>query len=165
MDAKKLNVILDNFEEKSPELYYHCERVAMISYAFAKEINLSYEDRELAYFSGILHDIGKFYSENILDDEIDDLVAKIINGSMIYFDNDFAKLIPIISEGNLNKENKNIDIIRLIVQLANEYDELRNSGITHENACKIIRSNDCQYNDMVTILFKTIIKNQLNYEY
>lgn len=171
MNAKKINVILDDFETSNPELYYHSERVAMIAYAFAQEINLPYHEREIAYFCGILHDIGKYYLEEVAENEADEYVNDIIGGSILYFDKDFSKLIPVITnrksiiEEDSEKYGYNVNIIKLIITLANQYDTYRTKGLTHEKACEEIRKENQKVNNMVTVLLKTIIKNKLNYEY
>lgn len=169
MDAKKINVILDDFEKTNPELYNHSERVAMICYAFAKELNLSFPEREIAYFSGMLHDIAKYYLGEDDGDEDEDYS---IEESALYIDKEFSKLIPVIGSMKINLEEDliekygyNVNIIRLILMLANTYDELRIKGLTHEKTCEKLRQNYKQYNGMVTSLLKTIIKNRLNYEY
>jgi putative nucleotidyltransferase with HDIG domain len=172
MNAQKINVILDDFENTNPKLYRHSERVAMIAYAFAQEINLTHEEREIAYFCGMLHDIGKFYLDEIAD-EVEDAEAmnEIVGGSMVYFDKDFSKLIPVISnrknisERDSERYGYNVNIIKLIITLANEYDNYREKGLTHEKTCECIRNNNQKNNNMVTVLFKTIIKNKINYEY
>lgn len=171
MNVKKIETILDNLEKTNKELYQHSERIAMLSYAFAQELNLSYSEREMAYFSGLLHDIGRFYLDVTGDYDFDDDIENIINGSMMYFDDEFSKIIPIISNfENINMEDSdkydyNINILKIIVKLSNEYDELRIDNISHEKACQFIRKNNAMHNNMVTTMLKAIIKNKLNYEY
>lgn len=172
MDAKKINLILDDFEKNNLELYSHSERVAMISYAFAQELNLPYFEREIAYFCGILHDIGKYYLDEVeeLDDFQNEDIDNIVGGSILYFDKDFSKLIPVIGNRKIKEEDSeiygyNVSIIKLIIVLSNEYDKLRMKGVTHEKACEKIRQIHQKNNNMVTILLKAIIKNKLNYEY
>lgn len=174
MDAKKINIILDDFEKTNPELYYHSERVAMICYAFAQEINLSFPEREIAYFSGMLHDIGKYYLGEFECDDMEDdseYLQDVINGSMIFFDKDFAKIIPVIGTSKFIKEDQmykydyNVNVIKIMVLLANRYDELRLNDLYHEKACEVLRSEYKIYNNMVTSLLKAIIKNKLNHEY
>lgn len=168
MDAKKINVILDDFEKTNPELYNHSERVAMICYAFAKELNLSFPEREIAYFSGMLHDIAKYYL-GYDDNEDEDYYME---ESALYIDKEFSRLIPVIGSTKINieedlieKYDYNVNIIRLILMLGNSYDEMRMKGLSHEKTCEKLRQNYKQYNSMVTSLLKTIIKNRLNYEY
>lgn len=169
MDSKKIQVILDDLENFDQELYQHSEHVAMLCYAAAQELNLSYSEREMAYFSGLLHDVGRFYLESNEHEDFED--ESIVNGSMIYFDKDFNKLIPIIVDyENINEEDSEkydfcINIIKVIVKLSNEYDEFRSEGLSHEKSCQMIRENNVCFNNMVTILLKAIIKNKLNYEY
>ena len=171
MDASKIKVILDDFETNNSELYCHSERVAMISYAFAQEINLPYQEREIAYFCGILHDIGKYYLEDVADNESDEAVNNVIGGSILYFDKDFSKLIPVIGnqknirEEDSNRYGYNVNIVKLIISLADQYDNGRTNGLTHEKVCEEIRNKNSKVNNMVTVLLKTIIKNKLNYEY
>lgn len=170
MDANKINVILNDFETINPTLYCHSERVAMIAYAFAQELKLEYSEREIAYFSGMLHDIGKFYLEDVAENDTEEISDQVINGSMLYFNNEFSKLIPIISNLQINENDSgkydyNINVIKLIIKLADEYDNYRISGLSHENTCAKIRENNSKNNNMVTMLFKSIIKNKLNYEY
>lgn len=167
MDAKKINVILDDFEKTNPELYNHSERVAMICYAFAKEINLSFAEREIAYFSGMLHDIEQYYLGDMDEDENEFSIEECP-----VCQSEFSKIIPVISNTKINLEDDliekygyNVNVIRLILKLANAYDDLRMKGLTHEKSCEKLRQNYKQYNNMVTSLLKTIIKNKLNYEY
>ncbi len=171
MDAKKINAILNDFEDSNPELYQHSERVAMIAYSFAQELKLEFEEREIAYFSGLLHDIGKFYLEDVAENNENEMMNQVINGSILYLSDDFSKLIPIISnlkqlnDNDSEKYDYNINVIKLIIILTDEYDNCRLSGLSHEKTCEKIRSNNQKYNNMVTTLFKSIIKNKLNYEY
>ena len=170
MNANKINVILNDFEVSNPKLYRHSERVAMIAYAFSQEINLEYSEREIAYFSGMLHDIGRFYLEDVADNDNSELSNQVINGSMLYFNNEFSKLIPVISNLQIDENDSeqydfNINVIKLIIKLADEYDNYRMSGLSHEKTCAEMRKNNQKNNSMVTVLFKSIIKNKLNYEY
>jgi putative nucleotidyltransferase with HDIG domain len=171
MNAKKINVILDDLENTNPKLYRHSERVAMIAYAFAQEINLTYEEREIAYFCGMLHDIGKFYLDEVVENEDTENMHEIVGGSIVYFDEDFSKLIPVISnrknisERDSERYGYNVNVIKLIITLANEYDNYREKGLTHEKTCEQIRNNNQKNNNMVTVLLKAVIKNKINYEY
>lgn len=173
MDAKKINVILDDFQTNNPKLYNHSERVAMIMYAFAQELNLPYKDREIGYFCGMLHDIGKYYLDEVEDFEEDEEygVNEIIGGSILYFDKDFSKLIPVIGnrkhihEEDSEKFGYNVNIIKLMLALTDKYDNLRTEGNTHEKSCEILRKDYQVNNNMVTALLKAIIKNKLNQEY
>lgn len=171
MDAKKINVILDDFEINNPKLYKHSERVAMIMYSFAQELSLSYEEREISYFCGILHDIGKYYLDEVDVSDDDFEVNEVVGGSIIYFDKDFSKLIPVIGnrkhilEEDIEKYGYNVNIIKLMLTLSNRYDELRMNGNTHEKVCEQLRKDHQRNNNMITTLLKAIIKNKLNYEY
>ena len=169
MDAKKINIILDDFEKNSPKLYYHSERVAMIAYAFAQELNLSYYEREIAYFCGLLHDIGKFYLDEVNVETDDENLNCLINGSMVYFDKDFSKIMPVLNNRNIMDEcdeyDYNVNIIKLIINLADEYDNIRLDNVSHEKACEVLRNKFHKNNSMITVLLKTIIKNKLNIEY
>lgn len=166
MDVKKINVILDDFENTNPTLYRHSERVAMICYAFAQEIKLQFKEREIAYFSGMLHDIIRFYlkdCEEFIDDDYDDIIMD--------YEDEFSVLIPILKnngitdEDSIEKYGYNVNIIKLILDLSNRYDELRINGLTHEKSCEFLRNEFSKNNNMVTSLLKTIIKNKLNHEY
>lgn len=166
MDVKKINIILNDFEKSNPTLYFHSERVAMICYAFAQEINLSFPEREIAYFCGMLHEIGKYYLEGC--DEFDEEY----DVDDICFDKDFSKLIPVLNnkrfddeEDIIEKYGYNVNIVKLIVALADKYDNLRLDGLTHEKSCEVLRRDYKKHNNMVTFLLKTIIKNKLNHEY
>lgn len=168
MDVKKINIILDDFEQSNPELYLHSERVAMICYAFAQEMKMSFNEREIAYFCGMLHEIGKYYLE-----ECDEFDEDYDNEDLIIdFNNEFSKLIPVIGNKRINEDDDviekygyNVNVIKLILKLSNKYDELRMNGLTHEKSCEVLRTDFKQHNNMVTFLLKTIIKNKLNHEY
>lgn len=163
MDVKKINIILNDFEISNPKLYAHSEKVAMICYAFAQELNLPFAEREIVYFCGMLHEIGKYYLEGY--DEYSNEHSEFIQ-----VDRDFEKILPVISNNyytdeEIEKFDYNVNIMRLIVELANRYDELRNDNLTHEKSCVVLRNEYAKHNNMVTSLLKTIIKNKLNHEY
>lgn len=57
MKFQQVETIINKFNK---DVLEHSENVSFLSYALARKLNLSAEERELAYFGGLLHEAGKF---------------------------------------------------------------------------------------------------------
>jgi len=170
MDCKKIDEILNELENNNIELYNHNERVAKICYATCRLLNLSFKEREISYFSGLLHNIGKFYL-SIVDDDNTNYDVRI-NGSIIYFDKSFRNVMYVVNTYKLNKQydidkyNFNINLLNTILNIANEYDTYRYyKHLKHEETCKILREKEKLNNKLLTSIFIAIIKEKLNNDY
>lgn len=164
MNVKNIQSILNDMEINNKKLYDHIEMVSMLSYAFSQELNLSYKNREMSYICGLIHEFAKFYIEK--NNEIfDKKLNKVIFESIFHNNLEFKDTLLILNDLAINDIENDNDKVKLVVMLSDEYDNLRRQNLKHEETCKVIREKYSNYNNMVTVFLKSIIKNQLNYEY
>lgn len=183
MDIKKISNILNRMINEKSEIFAHCERTAMLCYVISKELKLSPTEIELAYFAGLLHEIGR------LDIQDQIIIGKnnklVIDGDKLYpfftvsilrnYD-EFAQLEDVIMEHQENNDGSGypnglkgdeIGILAKILKIADFYDVLRIKGLTHEKATKELRKNtEIMYpNKIITPFIKSVIDNKLQNEY
>jgi putative nucleotidyltransferase with HDIG domain len=166
--------ILDDFflecEQKDYALYKHLERVSMLAYATAQELQLSSKELEIAYISGLLHDIGKFHSLTELE-HYSTVSATIVN-SLKEFEN-IPNIILQIEETYdgegypLGLKEDEISLLSYIIIICNFYDELRMLGKTHNEATHELKSNSkVLFPDQIIEPFIiSVEKNNLDKEY
>lgn len=141
----KINQILDYALNKNKQIHDHMERTSLFSFALSKALNLNPKEMELAYFTGLVHDIGK------INDEQKSQEHQAINGSsMLQFIDGFEDMSEIIlhlnekwnGEGYPSElKNEDIPLISRIVSIASSYDEMRNiEELSHEEAVEKLRS-------------------------
>jgi Response regulator containing a CheY-like receiver domain and an HD-GYP domain len=145
MTITKINNILEIVENRDLMLYEHLERTSLLSFALAKSLNLNPKEKEQAYFSGLLHDIGKVFDIEELGTnhfDIGSSILKLINDL-----EDVSEFIKNINEkwngeGFPNKlKEEDIPLISRIVSIANFYDNLRFvEEMSHEDAISKLRS-------------------------
>ncbi len=177
MDLKNIKHILNYMEDNFLELYSHSERVSMLCYVLAKELKLSYEEVEICYLSGLLHEIGKIY----IPDEIKIKDGLIINNNDIYFKftncilntyKDFDEVIKIITQHQENYDGSGIpgdfkeseiNPLSIILRICDFYDTQKMSGLLHNDITKLLRKNANIIfpNKIITPFIKSVIKNDL----
>jgi HD-GYP domain-containing protein (c-di-GMP phosphodiesterase class II) len=180
----KINKILNLVEEKDPKLYEHLESTSMYAFALAKSINLNPKDKELSYFAGLLHDIGKLsvpskilskLEEELSEQEVLDLQSHITYGScMAVFVEGLEELYDIIKHKNEHwdgsgypdkiKQNT-IPIISRVILIASSYHIMREEKkMTHEEAISELRKNsNVKYDpNMVEPFIEIIEEEDLN---
>jgi HD-GYP domain-containing protein (c-di-GMP phosphodiesterase class II) len=167
-------------EDKSKDIFQHSERTAILCYATAKELNLYADDMELAYLSGLLHEIGKLDIPNEV--QVDDQFIKMekiypyFTVSILNNFDGFDTLSSIIMKHQENIDGSGspkglkgdeIDLVARILRIADFYDHQRMKGLTHDETTKSLRENsDVIFpRQIITPFIKAIIKNDLQYEY
>lgn len=139
----KINEILDFILSKDEKLYNHLERTSLFTFALSKALNLNPKEKELAYFAGLLHDVGKAFSANDLQEHY------VVGSKILKFINGLENLSEIIlnqhekwnGEGPKKLKLEDIPLISRIISIASSYDELHNiEGLSHEDAIFKIRS-------------------------
>lgn len=180
MNINKISDILKRMEEQKPDLFAHCERTAMLCYVTGKELKLSSDEIELVYFAGLLHEVGKLdIPSQILIDQTQNL---IINSSRLYpfftvsilknYEG-FNRLEEIIMQHCENHNGSGypnglkgdeIGICARILRIADYYDTLRMTGLTHDETTKKLREqHDIMYpNKIITPFIKSIRNNKLH---
>lgn len=176
MDLKKLDHILNLMEENGTLV--HAERVAMLSYATAKEFNMYPDELETVYLAGLLHEIGKMgLPENLRQHGVKiDEIYPYVTVSMLKMIDGFEGLSEAILHHTENVDgsgyplgitNDEINILSKIVKIADFYDHCRLSGMTHDETTKKIREqSDIMFvKKLITPFLKTIIDNDFLEEY
>lgn len=181
MDIKVIQDIIDELEGKSPELLVHMERTAMYSLATAKRLNLDIEEKELAYFAGFLHDVGKIKTpiEVLEKEELSNEELKLIREHIFYGSNlleykeGFKKIANLI---NTHQEKfdgtgfpgkfkgENIPLISRITHIADAYDVMRyKKGMKHQDVIVEMRNNaDTQFDrELIEHFIRAIVKERL----
>lgn len=171
MNLLDLNEIFIYCENKDKKLFEHMERVSLLCYAFGKELNLTPKELEIVYVAGLLHDIGKFYID------IEPECYSILSSSIINsFENEFNQVSNIILQIEENYDGTGkplglktdkIKLLSYVIKISNLYDELRSSGLTHDESTQNIRANSNLLfpDQIITPFIKSIIKNGLQFEY
>ena len=173
---ENVNHLLDLLEEKSPSIYKHSERVAMMCYAFGKRFDLDGKEREKLYLAGFLHEIGKinFDDEITIEkkkmklDDIYPLFSKAVVSSL----GDYGKISEIVSQHlenidgsghpcGLNAEQ--IHLYATMVHMCDYYDTCRMEGNTHSAAtAKLRKLVDVAFpKKMITPFIKMLISGEV----
>ena len=174
MNLKRINILLDILQEKYPKVYKHSERVAMLCYAFSKKFEIELREREVVYFAGFLHEIGKVS----FDDEIE------INGTIYDINNvyplfsksvlvalDEDRLAKIIEQHMENLDGsgspyrlnvKNIHLFATMLRICDFYDHCRMNGDSHTVAAtKMRKQADVIFpKKMITPFIKMIVNDE-----
>lgn len=169
MNVLDLNDVLTACEQKDNQLYKHIERVSLLCYAMGKELELSPKELEIAYISGLLHDISKFNID--IDLEHYSVLSSAIINSYEY--GEVSNIILQIEEQfngegyPLGLKEDKIKLLSYIVKISNYYDELRMNNLSHDETTKQLRSNSNLLfpDQIITPFIKAIIKNDLQLEY
>lgn len=175
MDIKNLS-ILNIIEKENPELLTHGEHVAILSYAFGKDLDLDKDELEILWMAGYLHEIGKFRLEDkiLLNNEKVDLekIYPYFTLQMLNMVDGFDKIkLPIIQHcenvdgtGYPNGlKHSQIDLYGMILRIADIYATARKT-LNHDESCKILREYSDKYisRKIITPFIKSILKNELN---
>lgn len=180
MNVKKVEYIIKLMEDFSQEMLDHSERTAMLCYALGKELKLDPEYLEIAYMSGLLHDIGKIgFNEfvkigdvNVEIEKIYPYFSQIIINKFEGFE-DIGKVVIQNSENYdgsgypLGLSGDNIGVIASILRICDFYDQQRANGISHDDTTKLLRLNsDIIFpKKIITPFIKSVINNDLQFEY
>lgn len=63
---KEIERILNFVERYDKKLFMHLDNTAMYTYGLARELRLEGTEREHAYLLGLLHDVGRVFSEDLV---------------------------------------------------------------------------------------------------
>lgn len=180
MDIKVLDFLISRIEKTMPEVLVHGERTASLCYVLAKELDLDNDDLEIAYMSGLLHEVGKIdiyegVQLNGNNVDIEQLYPYFTISILNNFPG-FEKLSTVIMQHqeNINGsgtpiglKDEQIDLLAKILRIADYYDTQRSKGLSHDDTTKLLR----QYSDIyfprkiITPFIKSVIKNELQFEY
>lgn len=159
MHISKINEILESIKEVDVATYDHLERTAMFTFAIAKELKFKPEQMEQAYFAGLLHDMGVLASCDRNQKEcakIGATILKLIDETKI-----ISEVVKHQYDFYLMEEISLISSLSEIVNLASEYDELKNvKSLDHEEAIEILLKNNYQDN-LVTRFNNVLVKEEL----
>ena len=168
------NQLLNIMEKSSPDIYKHSERVAMMCYEFAKRFEIDPREREILYWAGFLHEIGKvgwgdivsikdaeyginqlypYFSKSVLLALDEPRIANIIVQHMEQLD----------GEGYPQGINANdIHLFATMIRMCDYYDECRTSGDTHSAAsAKIRKLTDVIFpKKMITPFIKMLVSDE-----
>lgn len=180
MDVKKVSNVISNMEKLDSKMLDHCERTSVLCYALGKEIDLDKEELEIVWMAGYLHEVGKIglNKEIKLREDLIDL-EKIYPYFTVAILNNYEGFEALSNVLIQHKENvdgsgypmglhhEDIDLLAMIIRIADFYDTTRASGINHEDACKLLRQNsDVIFpRKIITPFIKSVIKNELQFEY
>jgi HD-GYP domain-containing protein (c-di-GMP phosphodiesterase class II) len=177
VDVKKFNFVLSKMDK---EAQLHAERTAMLCYAVAKELDLETEEAGMAYMSGLLHEVGKCLLPekiNLVQEEVDsNLLVPYIAAAIVNSIEGFEPLAEILLQQMENVDGsgypkglkqQEIELIAIILRIAEFYDAQRAKGLTHDDTTKLLRLNsDVIFpRKIITPFIKSVIKNKLQFEY
>lgn len=180
MDVKVFEYVLSTMEHKLEYLLKHAERTAVLCYATARELELDSEYKEIAYMSGLLHEIGKMFLSNkvkIGDQNIDiEKIYPYFSSSMVKCFEGFDDVASVIIQNAENidgsgypmgLEGEEVGAIARILRISDYYDTCRMNGLTHDETTKKLRENsDIIFpQKLITPFIKAVIKNELQLEY
>lgn len=174
---EEVKSLFDKMDEATLD---HSEHVACLCYAMGQEIDCPSHDLELLWFAGMLHEIGKADASKSISVEGKqvnmDKFHPVIAEAMLKNINGFNEVADIIIQYEENYDGSGfpyglkgpeIDTLAKVLKIADFYDEARQSGKNHDEACLSIR----EYSDIyfprriITPFIKSIIKNELQFEY
>lgn len=180
MNVKQVEYIIKLMEDFSQEMLDHSERTAMLCYALAKELKLDPEYLEIAYMSGLLHDVGKIgYGDIIKIGEIEVEIQKIypyFSQAIINKFEGFQDISKVVIQNAENYDGsgyplklsgENIGTIASILRICDFYDEQRMNGFSHDDTTKLLRLNsDIIFpKKIITPFIKSVINNDLQFGY
>lgn len=168
------NQILNVVEKSSPETYKHSERVAMMCYEFAKRFEIEPREREVVYWAGFFHDLGKIGWDkiiNIRDAEysIEQLYPYFSKSILCAIDEPRIANIVVQHMEQLNGEGypqgidaNDIHLFATMIRLCDFYDECRMNGDTHSAAsAKIRKLTDITFpKKMITPFIKMLVSEE-----
>lgn len=175
--VKEVNSLFDKMDETMLD---HSEHVACLCYAMGQEIDCPSHDLELLWFAGMLHEIGKLdinKSMNVDGKQVDmEEFYPVISKAMLKNINGFDEVEKIIIQHKENYDGSGfpyglkgteIDTLAKVLRIADFYDHARQAGKNHDEACLLIRKYSDIYfpRRIITPFIKSIIKNELQFEY
>lgn len=137
MKLDSIKYFLDEIKNTNEDLVKHYERVAMLNFAFARELSLNAQEQSKLYFIGLLHEIGKFNNEKY------EAVYPEMSAIILRTHSEFAKIANIVAQCEENIDGsgypnhlkgEDIHIFAMITHLSNKYDHCRIDGMSHEEA-------------------------------
>ena len=165
MDIKPLDKFLNEIEASNIEVIEHYERVAMMTYAFAKELGLNSTEKDRLYWIGLLHEIGKYKMEGY------EHLYPLVTAAILRSHEEFAKIAHIVLQCEENIDGsgypfhltgESIHLYATITHLCDTYDHLRMQGLNHDDAVLKLRT----YNNiicpkkLITTFLKMLINNE-----
>lgn len=181
MNVKDFQHIMDLMEQNNlNNVLEHGERTAMLCYATAKEFDLDPEYLEIAYISGLLHEVGKVNLPNKLmlrEQEIDvENIYPYFSSNLIRCFKGFENVADVVIQNAENIDGtgypyglagEEIGFIARILRISDYYDTCRMNGLTHDETTKKIRENtDIIFpKKIITPFIKSVIKNELHLDY
>lgn len=178
MNVRDFQYIMDLMEQNNlSDVLEHGERTAMLCYATAKEFDLDPEYLEIAYTSGLLHEIGKvnLHDKLILrEHEIDvENIYPYFSANLIKCFKGFENVAGVVIQNSENYDGsgypyglagEEIGFIARILRISDYYDTHRMNDMTHDETTKKIRENtDIIFpKKIITPFIKAVIKNKLH---
>lgn len=177
----KINQILEFTEKNNEKIYKKLEQTSLYCFALAKAINLNPKDKELAYYAGLLHDIGKTkISKNILNKPKDSMSVDemkefqkhtLYSECMLMFIDGFEELPLIIKSHQENWDGsgypdkikkQEIPVISRVLLIASDYYTMRyEEHMEHEEAVeKLISGSNIKYDGNMIEPFIDIIEQE-----
>ena len=180
MNVKKIEYIIKLMEDYDIKMAEHSERTAMLCYAFAKELKLDAEYLEIAYMSGLLHDVGKighcdFVKIGNLNLELEKIYPYFSEAIISKFEG-FEDVAKVVIQSSENYDGsgypyqlfgEDIGTIATILRISDYYDTQRSKGLSHDETTKLLRENsDIIFpKKSITPFIKSVINNDLQFEY
>lgn len=167
-------------EQNSESMLVHSERTAALCYATARELNLEPEELEIVYIAGLVHELGKIGlpTKIRLRDEFVDLnkIYPYFTATLLNNYEELESLNEVIMQHQENYDGSGfpnglkgdeINLLAIILRIADFYDTQRLTGLTHDETTKLLRENsDIIFpRKIITPFIKSVIKNELQFEY
>lgn len=180
MNVEDLQFLLSQMEKNMDEAFYHSERVAVLCYVLAKELQLTDDESELVYFAGLFHEIGKInISEKITYKDIPIDLEKFypyFTKILLSFYNKNKQLEDIILKHCENFDGTGypkglmfgeIGLLPMIVRISDCYDNHRILGCSHNDAVKLLeeKANVIFSKQIIKPFISAVVSNDLQYEY
>ena len=145
MDIKKFDYLLSKMEKDTLETLEHSERTAVLCYATGKELELESKELEIVYLAGLLHELGKLelpMKLKLRDEFVDlDKIYPYFTTTILNNYQEFESLKEIVMQHQENYDGSGypcglhgdeINILAVILRIADFYDAKRIQGSTHD---------------------------------
>lgn len=141
LNIQSMQNLLDEITKEEPQLIDHCERVAMLSIALGKRLEVSNNLLHRLYFVALFHDIGK-YKTNIRD-------CSLVSAAIVRSHEEYYKIADYIMQcsenidgsGPLKMTDENMHLFPMIVRICDIYDDNRMNGLSHDKSLTELRKH------------------------
>lgn len=173
MNTEKINLLLDILRETHLNVYKHSERVAMLCYEFSRRFDIEKSEREVVYWAGFLHEIGKlgFESEVKIKDVIYNIdeIYPLFSKAVVMAINE-SRLAKIVEQHFENIDGSgfpcglganDIHLFATMIRLCDFYDHCRLNGLDHaESVAKIRKLTNIAFpKKMITPFVKMLVED------